>query len=175
VIVLPPVDTPTLRHTLSRLRRSLTRLDPGWRRDLQVVAAAPTPSNAAGPARIGAAGLTAGVYALHPDQPDRFADPTTAVLLLRGETTWPALAAMATTCFDALHDTPSWNDDDAHGAAVEAFNDALDAFAAAAGWARPGHGPDPDARVVVAGKLQRLLARLLSDQDAERRRRSRRR
>ncbi len=175
MIVLPPVQTPTLRHTFSRLRRSLATLDPGWRRDLQVVAAAPTPSNAAGPARIGAAGLTAGTYALNPDQPDRFVCPVTAVLLLRGETTWPALAAMAATCFDALHDTPSWHDSDDQCAAVEEFNDAFDAFAAAAGWARPGHGPQPDRRVVVAGKLQRLLARLLSDQDAERRRRSRRR
>src|SRR6266536_3977557 len=127
MIVLPPVQTPTLRHTFRRLRRSLARLDPAFRRDLQVVTAAPTPSNAAGPARIGAAGLTAGTYALDPDQPDRFVDPTTAVLLLRGETTWPALAAIAATCFDALHDTPSWNEDDDQGAAIEAFNDALDA------------------------------------------------
>ncbi len=48
-------------------------------------------------------------------------------MLLRGETTWPALAAIAATCFDALHDTPSWNEDDDQGAAIEAFNDALDA------------------------------------------------
>jgi len=161
VIVLPPVHTPALRQPFSRLRRSLARLDPAFRRDLQVVTAAPTPSNAAGPARIGAAGLTAGTYALDPDQPDRFVDPTTAVLLLRGETTWPALAAMAATCFDALHDTPSWNDSDDHGVAIEEFNDALDEFAAAAGWARPGYGPAPEARAVVAGKLQRLLGRLL--------------
>jgi len=140
-----------------------------------VVAAAPTPINAAGAARIGAAGLTAGTYALDPDRPDRFVDPTTAVLLLRGETTWPALAAMAATCFDALHDTPSWHEDDDQGAAIEAFNDALDEFAAVAGWARPGYGPAPDARAVVAGKLQGLLTRLLRDQVAERYRRDGRR
>jgi len=159
VIVLPPIHPPALRATLSRLRRSLARLDAGWRRDLAAAVA--------DPARIGAAGLTAGVYALDPHQPDRLVDPITAVLLLRGETTWPALAAMAATCFDALHDTPSWNEDDAYGAAVEDVNDALDAFAAAAGWAQPGHGPASEARVVVAGKLQRLLGRLLEDQDAD--------
>ncbi len=133
---MPTIVDPTSPRALGRLRRALSQLDPAFRRDLRTVAA--------DPCRVGAAGLTAGIPAVHPVWAGQFVCPTSAVLLLRGETSWPALiACVVLYCFDQLHQTPTWNQETAAGAAVEDFHDTLDEFAEAAGWARPGHGPQP--------------------------------
>jgi hypothetical protein len=155
-------DDPAARVELGRLRRALAALDPTFRRDLRTVAA--------DPARVGAAGLTAGVsaIALSREGRGRWVCPTTAVLLLRGETTWPALTGYQATCFDALHETSTWNDWTESSAAIEDFHDALDEFAEAAGWARPDRGPQPGNRVAVAAALQGLLLRLLDKVDGGR-------
>jgi len=147
-------DDPTTREALGRLRRALGRLDPALRADLRRVAA--------DPARVGAAGLTAGVYVTNPERPERrCACPITGVLLLRGETSWPDLARYDATCFDPLHDKPSWSGE------VEDFNDALDALAHDAGWAVPGHGPrNPRQARHAAAALQALLGRLLDELEA---------
>jgi hypothetical protein len=151
-------DDPTTRRALDRLRHALARLDDDLRRDLHTVVA--------NPARVGAAGLTAGVYVLGAAQRTRWVCPTTAVLLHRGETTWAALAACeAAKCFDALRDTATFNDLTASGAALEDFNSALDEFMDRPGWAKDGAGPDPDRRAAVATELQGLLLRLLAEVD----------
>jgi hypothetical protein len=152
-------DDPAARLELGRLGRALAVLDPPFGHDLRTVTA--------NPARVGAAGLTAGVYVtvLSPEWQGRWPCPTTAVLLLRRETTWPALTGYQATCFDALHQTSTWNDWADSGAAIEDFHNALDEFADAAGWARPGRGPQPGDRVAVAAALQGLLLRLLDDVD----------
>ena len=139
-------DDPTTRQALGKLRRALTRLDPAVRADLRTVVT--------DPASVGAAGLTAGVYVTDPEHPGRrCVCPTTGALLLRGETTWERLASYQATCFDPLHETPSWS------AEIEDVNEALDGFADDAGWAVPGHGPRNPRRAAVA--LQGLLRRLL--------------
>ena len=155
-------DDPAARLELRRLRHALASLDPQFRRDLRRVAADPS--------RVGAAGLTAGVYAIvrSPEWLGRWACPTACVLLLRGETTWPALKAYQATCFDGLRETSTWNDWRGSAAAIEDFHDALDEFADALGWARPGRGPQPDDRQAVASALRALLLRLLDEIDGRR-------
>jgi hypothetical protein len=150
---------PAIRQEFDSLRHALAALDPAFRRDLRRIAA--------DPARVGAAGLTAGVYAVvvGPQRAGRWACPTTCVLLLRGETSWPALVSYQATCFDALHETPTWNDWSPSGGAIEDFHTALDELADAAGWARPGRGPQPGDRAGVAIALQGLLLRLLSEME----------
>jgi hypothetical protein len=155
-------DDPAARLELGRLRHALVALDPRFRRDLRTVAADPS--------RVGAAGLTAGVYAIvrSPEWLGRWACPTTAVLLLRGETTWPALKAYQATCFDALRETSTLNDWRSSAAAIEDFHDALDQFADALGWARPGRGPQPGELHAVAAALRGLLLRLVDEIDGGR-------
>ncbi len=155
-------DDPAARLELGRLRRAVAALDSRFRRDLRTVAHDPS--------RVGAAGLTAGVYAIvrSPEWLGRWACPTTCVLLLRGETTWPALRTYQATCFDALYETATWNDWSQLGAAIEDFQETLDQFADAAGWARPGRGPQPDDRAAVSAALQGLLLRLFDEVDGGR-------
>ena len=140
---------PTILHALGRLRRALSQLDPAFRSDLRTVAA--------DPGRVGAAGLTAWVYAVDAAKPQRWVCPMTAVLLLRGQTTWPALASYtAADRFDALRDTPTWND---NGAAVSAYRQPRQVrHRGRLDQSRRGHGPLGYA--AVAAKLQHLLGRL---------------
>jgi hypothetical protein len=144
-------DDPATREALGVLHYALARLDPALRADLRRVVA--------DPGIVGAAGLTVGVYVTHPEQPDRrCACPVTAMLLLRGETSWEDLArCQRAGSFDVLHETPSWSKADVND--LLNLICALDLVAEAAGWAVSDHGPRNPRR--AAAVLRVLLGRML--------------